>query len=187
MGDRGLRDLYVNEIAAKLQKKLNLDNVMKIPRLSKIVLNVGVKDAVSNSKALASVVDAIQRIAGQRPVKVKARKSIAGFKLRAGMFIGVKVTLRRDRMYDFLYKLVNLALPKMRDFQGIPDKFDGRGNYNLGIKENIIFPEVDYDTVDKVHGLNITFETTTNDDKAAFELLKFFGMPFRASDSVEAA
>ena len=182
MDSHNLRDLYVNKLSSELQKKLKLSNIMQVPRLAKIVINVGVKEAVANNKVLTSVIDSIQRNTGQRHVKVKARKSIAGFKLRAGMPIGVKVTLRRERMYDFLYRLINLALPKMRDFQGVSRKFDGRGNYNLGIKESIIFPELDYDTIDRIHGLNITFETTSNDDNAAFELLKSFGMPFKESD-----
>ncbi len=175
-----LEEQYLQEIRPKLQKDLQLSNVMEVPKLKKIVLNIGVKDAVSDSKSLVSVMKILEKIAGQKPVRTLARKSIAGFKLREGMPIGVKVTLRKRAMYEFLDKLINLALPKMRDFQGIPKTaFDGQGSYNLGLKEWIIFPEVDYDLTEKMHGLNITINTSAQTDKHGFELLKNFGMPFR--------
>lgn len=174
-----LEELYTAEIRPRLQGVLGYSNIMQVPRLSKIVINVGVKDAVTNSKAIQSVMDVVKAIAGQQPVKTLAKKSIAGFKLREGMPVGVKVTLRGKKMYEFLDRLVNLAFPKMRDFQGVPTGFDGGGNYNLGIKEWLIFPEVDYDTVDKIRGMNITFDTTAKDKEAAFELLKNFGFPFK--------
>lgn len=178
-GKARLEELYHNEIRPQLQKSLELKNIMEVPKLSKIVLNVGVKDAVSDSKVLQTVMGVMGKIAGQAPVRTLARKSIAGFKLREGLPIGVKVTLRRRRMYEFLDRLINLALPKVRDFQGISPKFDGKGNYNLGIKEWTIFPEVDYDITDKLYGMNLTFHTTASTDKQSYELLKNFGMPFR--------
>lgn len=174
-----LEELYIKEIRPNLQKTLNLKNTMEIPKISKIVLNVGVRDAVSDSKVLQTVVNILGKIAGQAPVKTLSKKSIAGFKLREGMPIGVKVTLRRKKMYEFLDRLVNLALPKVRDFQGVPSKFDGRGSYNLGIKEWIIFPEIDYDVTDKLYGMNVTIQTTAKNDEHGHELLKSFGMPFR--------
>ena len=152
---------------------------MEVPKISKIVLNVGVKDAIADSKVLQSVMDAVEKISGQAPVKTLAKKSIASFKFRAGMPIGVKVTLRKKNMYDFLDKLINLALPKTRDFQGVPSSFDGRGNYNLGLKEITIFPEVDYDINQKLYGLNVTICTTARTMNIAHEFLKEFGMPFR--------
>jgi large subunit ribosomal protein L5 len=174
-----LEELYGATIKPQLQKKLSIKNVMEVPRITKIVLNVGVKDAISDSKAIQSVYDTLMKIAGQVPVRTYAKKSIAGFKLREGMPIGVKVTLRGQRMYEFLDRLINLALPKVRDFQGVPSKFDGRGNYNLGIKEWTIFPEVDYDIGSKIHGLNVTIHTTAHNDERALALLESFGMPFR--------
>lgn len=174
-----LEELYIKEIRPNIKEKLKLENVMEIPKLSKIVLNVGVKDAVSDSKVLQTVMSIVGKIAGQAPVKTLSRKSIAGFKLREGMPIGVKVTLRKKRMYEFLERLISLSLPKVRDFQGVPSKFDGRGSYNLGIKEWIIFPEIDYEVTDKLYGMNITIHTTAKDDLAGYELLKSFGMPFR--------
>lgn len=174
-----LEELYVNEIRSQLKEKLGLNNVMEIPKISKIVLNVGVKEAVSDSKILEKIKKIIGKIAGQQPVRTLSRKSIAGFKLREGMPIGVRVTLRKKNMYEFMDRLINLSLPKVRDFQGVPTKFDGRGNYNLGIKEWIIFPEVEYEVTDKLFGLNITFHTTAKEDAHGFELLKSFGMPFR--------
>lgn len=176
-----LKKLYKDTICPELQKSLNISNIMEVPRLSKIVLNVGVKEATADSKVIQEIMDVISTIAGQRPVKTLARKSIAGFKLREGMPIGVKVTLRREAMYEFLDRLINLALPKTRDFQGVSTKFDRRGNYNLGIKEWSIFPEIEAETALKLHGLNITIETTTNNDEYARELLTRFGMPFRKS------
>jgi large subunit ribosomal protein L5 len=174
-----LKRKYEDEIRPQLQKDLNLANIMQVPRLEKIVINVGVKDALTNSKAIQVVVDGIARIAGQAPVKTIAKKSIAGFKLREGMPIGVKVTLRRKQMYEFLDKLITLSLPTVRDFQGVTRKFDGRGNYNLGVKEWFIFPEIDYDVTDKTYGLNITLHTTAQDNESGLKLLESFGMPFR--------
>ena len=179
MAKARLKEIYNNDIAPQLYKTLNLKNVMEVPKISKIVLNVGVKAAVSDSKAIQGVMNLMTRVAGQTPVRTLARKSIAGFKLREGMPIGVQVTLRGNRMYDFLDKLINISLPKMRDFQGVPTKFDGRGNYNLGLKEWIIFPEIEYEMDDKQHGLNITIQTTAANDAHGYELLKSFGMPFR--------
>ncbi len=179
MSKARLEELYTGSIKPELKKSLGLKNIMEVPKISKIVLNVGVKEAVADSKSVQSVLDAMRKIAGQQPVKTEARKSIAGFKLREGMPIGVKVTLRGDRMYEFLDKLISLALPKVRDFQGVPTKFDRGGNYNLGIKEWTIFPELDMQFSEKVHGMNITITTSTKNDAHAFELLKSFGMPFR--------
>lgn len=173
-----LEEKYYSDIRPKLQKDLEAKNIMEVPKLTKIVLNVGVKEALSDSKSLQVVMDGIARIAGQMPVKTIAKKSIAGFKLREGMPIGVKVTLRKKQMYDFLDKLIHLSLPKVRDFQGVSRKLDGQGNYNLGVKEWVIFPEIDYDVTDKVYGLNITIHTTAQDDKAGYALLQSFGMPF---------
>jgi large subunit ribosomal protein L5 len=174
-----LEEKYINEIRPSIKEKLQLNNVMEIPKISKIVLNVGVKDAVSDSKVLQKVMAIVGKIAGQAPVRTLSKKSIAGFKLREGMPIGVKVTLRKKRMYEFLDRLISLALPKVRDFQGVPSKFDGRGSYNLGIKEWIIFPEIDYEVSDKLYGMNITIATTAVNDQQGYELLKSFGMPFR--------
>jgi large subunit ribosomal protein L5 len=176
-----LEEHYLSKIRPTLQKKLELDNVMQIPRISKIVLNVGVKDAVSDSKILQNVITILGAIAGQRPVRTVARKSIASFKLREGMPIGAMVTLRRAAMYEFLDRLINLALPKVRDFQGVSNRFDGRGNFNLGVKESTIFPEIDFGMGEKAYGLNISIQTTAKTDAHAYELLKEFGMPFRKS------
>lgn len=162
-----------------LQKELGLENVMQVPRLSKIVINTGVKDAVGDSKVLNAVRDIISDIAGQSAVRTRARNSIAGFKLREGAPIGVMVTLRKKQMHDFLNKLINIALPGVRDFRGVTTKFDGNGNYNLGIRDWFVFPEVDYDTIDKSRGLNITIHTTAKDDEGARALLKSLNMPFR--------
>lgn len=179
MANARLKEVYKKNIVPQLYKSLGLKNVMEVPRVAKIVVNVGVKAAVSDSKAIQGVMNLMTRITGQAPVRKLARKSIAGFKLREGMPIGVQVTLRGERMYDFLDKLINVSLPKMRDFQGVPSKFDGRGNYNLGLKEWIIFPEIEYEMDDKQHGLNITIQTTAGNDAHGYELLKSFGMPFR--------
>jgi large subunit ribosomal protein L5 len=173
-----LRKLYDEKIRLELQSVLGLKNIMQIPRISKIVLNVGVKEAVTDSKALIEVEQALGLIAGQQPVRTKAKKSIAGFKIREDMLIGVKVTLRRRLMYEFLDRLINVAIPKTRDFQGVSIKFDQRGNYNLGIKEWNIFPEIASEAMAKTRGLNVTIETTTDNDEHACELLKRFGMPF---------
>ena len=174
-----LKDKYVAEIAPALQEKFGITNVMAIPKLDKVTINIGLGEAVDNPKALDGAVDDITRIAGQKPVVTRAKKSIAGFKIREGMPIGVKVTLRGDRMYEFVDRLVNLALPRVRDFRGVnPNAFDGRGNYALGIKEQLIFPEIEYDKVDKVRGMDIIFVTTANTDEEARELLTQFNMPF---------
>lgn len=174
-----LKKLYEEKIVPQLREQFKLSNVMEVPRLEKIVLNVGVKDAVSDSKVLNTITEVVGLIAGQKPVRTVAKKSIAGFKLREGMPIGVKVTLRGQNMYEFLDRLINLALPSVRDFQGVSTKLDRRGNYNLGIKEWNIFPEVHHDLTEKMYGLNITFHTSTDDDKLGFELLKAFNMPFK--------
>lgn len=176
-----LEALYKEKIRADLQKELGLTNVMEVPRLTKIVLNTGVKESVNDSKVLNVVKDIMDRIAGQSSVKTKAKKSIAGFKLREGALIGVMVTLRGKRMYAFLDKLINLALPCVRDFQGVSVKFDGRGNYNLGVKDWMIFPEVDYNIIDQSRGLNISIQTTAKNDDHARALLKQFSMPFKAT------
>ena len=173
-----MEELYRKEIVSKLQKELNLDNVMQVPRISKIVLNMGVKEAVADSKVLNGIRDLICLIAGQSAVKTFAKKSIAGFKLREGSPIGVMVTLRRKRMYDFLDRLINVAIPNIKDFHGVKPGFDGNGNFNLGIKDWMVFPEVDYDKVDKARGLNLTIQTTAKSDEHAKALLKSFNMPF---------
>ena len=173
-----LEILYREKIVPALLKELNLDNVMNVPKISKIVLNIGVKEAVSDGKILQSVQKILSLIAGQNAVTTLAKKSIAGFKIRQGMPLGVKVTLRRRNMYEFLDRLINLSLPMVRDFRGVPANFDKDGNYNLGIKEWVVFPEVDYDMSNKIFGLNISIETTTNNKKDTYALLKSFGMPF---------
>jgi len=177
-GTARLSARYRETIRPALQKKFGLRNVMEVPRLNKIVLNIGVKEAVSDSKVLAAVMKTLDNIAGQKSVKTIARKSIAGFKIREGMHIGACVTLRGNQMYTFLDKFINLALPKVRDFQGVPTKLDGRGNYNVGIKEWSIFPEVDTNA-EKAFGMNITIHTSSVGDEQARELLRSFGMPFR--------
>ena len=174
-----LRELYNTDIKAKLAQQLGYSNVMQIPKISKVVINIGAKDAVSDSKVINGIRELMSSISGQAAVQTKAKKSIAGFKLREGMSIGVMVTLRSARMYQFLDKLINVVLPAVRDFQGVNTKFDGNGNYNLGLKDWMVFPEVDYDKVDVNRGMNITIQTTAKSDKDAFELLKMFGMPFR--------
>lgn len=174
-----LHELYEAEIKPELRTALGLENVMDVPRLDKIVINVGVKEAVADSKAIQAVMDVVVRIAGQKPVKTLAKKSIAGFKIREDMPLGVMVTLRKRRMYEFLDRLINLALPMVRDFQGVPDKFDGRGNFNLGVRDWVVFPEVEYDITDRTSGLNITICTTAESDEHAYQLLKKFGMPFK--------
>ena len=175
-----LRDTYENEIKKAMTDKFGYKNVMQVPRLEKIVINMGVGEAKENSKILESAVKDLTTISGQKPVITKAKKSVANFKLREGMPIGCKVTLRGERMYEFTDRLVNLALPRVRDFRGVSaESFDGRGNYALGIKEQIIFPEIEYDKVDKVRGMDIIFVTTANTDEEARELLRLFGMPFK--------
>ena len=174
-----LKEMYVKDVAPALMKKFEYKSVMQIPKLEKIVINVGCGEARENSKALDAVVSDLKQITGQAPVICKAKKSVANFKLREGMVIGAKVTLRGDRMYEFLDRLFNLALPRVRDFRGInPNSFDGRGNYSMGIKEQLIFPEIDYDKIDKVRGMDICFVTTANTDEEARELLTLMGAPF---------
>jgi len=175
-----LHDRYLNEIAPALQQKFAYKNVMQIPKIDKIVINMGVGEAVQNSKAIDSAVGDLMKIAGQKPIVTRAKKSIAAFKLRAGMPIGCKVTLRGQRMYEFMDRLLNVALPRVRDFRGISAKaFDGRGNYTLGIKEQLIFPEIEYDKIDKLRGMDVVFVTTAKTDEEARELLRGFGMPYR--------
>jgi large subunit ribosomal protein L5 len=175
-----LKDRYVNEIAPALQQKFAYTNVMQIPKVDKIVINMGVGEAVQNSKAIDSAVADLMKLSGQRPVITRAKKSIAAFKLRTGMTVGCKVTLRGQRMYEFMDRLLNVALPRVRDFRGVSAKaFDGRGNYTLGIKEQLIFPEMEYDKIDKLRGMDIVFVTTATTDEEARELLRGFGMPYR--------
>ncbi len=175
-----LKDYYYNECVPALKEEFGYTNIMQVPKLEKIVLNMGLGEAVQNPKIIDGAVDELTRIAGQKAVVTKAKKSIASFKLREGMPIGCRVTLRGDRMYDFLSKLVNIALPRVRDFRGMSPKwFDGRGNYSLGIKEQIIFPEIDYDKIDKIKGLNITIVTSAPTDNEGRALLGLMGMPFK--------
>jgi len=175
-----LKERYENEIKPALMKELGYKNPMQVPRLEKIVVNMGVGEAAHNPKALEAAMQDLALITGQKPAITRARKSIAGFKLRKGMTIGCKVTLRRERMYEFLDRLIQLALPRIRDFKGLsPRSFDGHGNYTLGIREQIIFPEIDYDKVDKIRGMDITICTTAKTDDEARALLAHFGMPFR--------
>ncbi len=174
-----LKEMYTAEVAPALMKKFNYKSVMQIPKLDKIVINVGAGDAKDNSKAIDNIIEEITLITGQRAVPTYARKSVANFKLREGMKIGVKVTLRGARMYEFLDRLFNFALPRVRDFKGInPNAFDGRGNYSLGLKEQLIFPEIEYDKVDKIRGMDIAFVTTAATDEEARELLTLMGAPF---------
>ena len=174
-----MKDFYKSEVAPALMKKFNYKSVMQIPKLDKIVINCGCGEARDNAKVIESVMTDLSAITGQRPVVCKARKSVANFKLREGMSNGVKVTLRGERMYEFLDRLFNVALPRVRDFRGInPNSFDGRGNYNMGIKEQLIFPEIEYDKIDKVRGMDICFVTTAKTDEEARELLTLMGAPF---------
>lgn len=174
-----LNEKYTNEIRQALHDKFQYKNVMEIPKIEKVVINIGVGDAVGNAKALESAVSDLTIIAGQKPVITKAKKSIANFKVREGMALGTKVTLRGERMYEFLDKLINVALPRVRDFRGVSAKaFDGRGNYALGLKEQLIFPEIEYDQVERVTGMDIIVVTSAKTDEEARELLTLFGMPF---------
>lgn len=174
-----LKEYYKNEVAPALMKKFSYKSVMQIPKFDKIVLNVGAGDARENAKVIDSVIAELTKITGQKAVPTIAKKSVANFKVRAGMKIGVKVTLRGDRMYEFIDRLFNFALPKVRDFKGInPNGFDGRGNYSLGLKEQLIFPEIDYDKVEKIRGMDIAFVTTAQTDEEARELLTLMGAPF---------
>ncbi len=175
-----LKEKYQTEIVPALMQEFKFKSVMQVPRLTKIILNIGVGEAIQNAKALDAAVGDLGAITGQKPVITRARKSIAAFKLRQGMSIGAMVTLRGDRMYEFLDRLISLALPRIRDFRGIGRRsFDGRGNYSLGVREQIIFPEVEYDKVDKIRGLEVAITTTAMDDAQGYQLLKRFGMPFR--------
>ncbi len=175
-----LKDYYTKECVPALKEEFGYKNAMEIPKIEKIVLNMGLGEAVQNPKIIEGAVEELTRIAGQRAVVTKAKKSIATFKLREGMPIGCRVTLRNDKMYDFFSKLVNIALPRVRDFRGLsPKGFDGRGNYSMGVKEQIIFPEIDYDKIDKIKGLNITIVTTAKTDDESRSLLKMMGMPFK--------
>jgi large subunit ribosomal protein L5 len=175
-----MHQYYVDEVIPSLQRQFDYRNIMRIPRLDKIVLNMGLGEAIQNAKILDAGMEQLAIISGQKPVVTKAHKSIAAFKLREGMSIGVKVTLRKERMYDFFDRLVNIALPRVRDFRGVTgNAFDGRGNYSLGVEEQIIFPEVDYDKVEKIKGLSITIVTTARTDAEGKELLRLLGMPFR--------
>jgi len=177
----GLKEKYVNEVSKELMQKFNYDNIFQVPRLEKVVINMGVGEAKDNPKLLDAAVNDLSTITGQRPVITKAKKSVASFKVREGMSIGCKVTLRGQRMYHFLDKLINAALPRVRDFRGVsPKSFDGRGNYTLGIKEQLIFPEINYDDVEKIMGMDITIVTSSKTDEEARELLRLLGMPFKA-------
>ena len=176
-----LRDQYKNEVIPAMMKKFNYKSIMEVPKLDKIVINIGLGDTKENPKSLENAVNDLMQITGQRPMITKAKKSIAAFKLREGANVGCKVTLRSDKMYDFAYKLFNVALPRVRDFRGVSENsFDGRGNYSMGIKEQLIFPEIEYDKVDKLRGMDIIFVTTAETDEEAKELLKLLGMPFKA-------
>ena len=176
-----LREQYQNEAVPALMKKFGYKSIMQVPKLEKIVINIGLGDTKENPKALDNAVADLTAITGQKPVITRAKKSIAAFKLREGANVGCKVTLRNDKMYDFAYKLFNVSLPRVRDFRGLPNNsFDGKGNYSLGIKEQVIFPEIEYDKIDKVRGMDIIFVTTAKTDEEAKELLKLLGMPFRA-------
>ena len=175
-----LREQYKNEVIPALMKKFNYKSVMEVPKLEKIVLNVGLGDIRENPKALENTINDLSIITGQKPVVTKARKSIAAFKIREGVNMGCKVTLRSEKMYEFAYKFFNVALPRVRDFRGVSaNSFDGRGNYSMGIKEQLIFPEIEYDKVDKLRGMDIIFVTTAKSDEEAKELLKLLGMPFK--------
>ncbi|ATF10767.1 50S ribosomal protein L5 [Brevibacillus sp. HB1.2] len=175
-----LKEKYTSEIVPGLMSKFNYTSIMQVPKVEKIIINMGVGEAVANAKSLDTAIEDLQIIAGQKPVVTKAKKSIAGFKLREGMPIGAKVTLRGERMYHFLDKLMNVSLPRVRDFRGISSKaFDGRGNYTLGLKEQLIFPEIEYDKIDKVRGMDIVIVTSAKTDEEARELLTQMGMPFR--------
>ena len=174
-----LRDIYKNEIMDAMTKKFGYKNCMEVPKLEKVVLNMGVGEAKDNAKVLESAMGDMEKITGQKPIITKAKNSIANFKIREGMPIGCKVTLRGEKMYEFVDRLINLALPRVRDFRGVnPNAFDGRGNYALGIKEQLIFPEIEYDKIDKVRGMDVIFVTTAKTDEEASELLRLFNMPF---------
>jgi len=175
-----MQERYQNEVVPALQKAFSYRNIMEVPRIQKIVVNIGLGEAMGNPKALEAAVTDLTTITGQKPILTKARKSIANFKLREGVIIGTKVTLRGNRMWAFLDRLVNVALPRVRDFRGVsPDAFDGRGNYTLGLRDQLIFPEIEYDKIDKLRGMEITVVTTAGNDEHSREMLRFLGMPFR--------
>ncbi len=177
-----LKDKYKSEVVPAMTQKFNYKNTMQVPKLEKVVVNMGLGEAIQNSKIIDAAVNDLMTITGQKPIITKSKKSIAAFKLRAGMTVGAKVTLRGERMYEFVDKLFNVALPRVRDFRGISSRsFDGRGNYSLGIREQLIFPEIEYDKIDKIRGMDIVFVTTAGTDEEARELLKLMGMPFRAA------
>ncbi len=177
---KNLKETYTTEIAAKLKEEFGYSNIHQIPKVVKVIVNRGLGEASQNAKALESSIREVATITGQKPVVTRAKKAIAGFKIRQGMPVGVMVTLRGDRMYAFLERLINLALPRIRDFRGVsPKSFDGRGNYSLGVKEQLIFPEIDYDTIDQIRGFDISIVTTANTDEEGRALLKEMGMPFR--------
>ncbi len=174
-----MKDLYSEQVVPALEKELGFTNIMQVPRLTKISVNIGLGEALQNAKALDAAAQDLMMITGQKPIITRARKSISSFKLREGNPIGVKVTLRGDRMWDFFDRLCNVALPRQRDFRGIsPDAFDGRGNYSLGLREQLVFPEIDYDKIDKIRGMEITFVTTAQTDEEGYHLLRLLGMPF---------
>ena len=176
-----LREQYEKEVVPALMKKFQYKSIMQVPKLDKVVINIGLGDTKENPKSLENAMNDLTQITGQRPMITKAKKSIAAFKLREGANVGCKVTLRSDKMYDFVYKLFNVALPRVRDFRGVSaDSFDGRGNYSMGIKEQLIFPEIEYDKIDKIRGMDIIFVTTAETDEEAKELLTLLGMPFKA-------
>jgi large subunit ribosomal protein L5 len=176
-----LKDKFKKEIVPELMKKMNYKSVMQVPKLDKVVINIGLGDTIDNPKSLDNAINDLKQITGQQPIVTKAKKSIAAFKLREGANTGCKVTLRSDKMYDFVYKLFNVALPRVRDFRGTnPNSFDGKGNYSLGIKEQLVFPEIEYEKVDKLRGMDIIFATTAKTDNEAKELLTALGMPFKA-------
>ena len=175
-----LKELYEKQVVPALTKKFEYKSTMQVPKLDKIVINIGLGDTRENPKALENAMKELAQITGQKPIVTKAKKSIAAFKIREGQDLGCKVTLRKDKMYDFAYKLFNVALPRVRDFRGMsPDSFDGRGNYSMGLKEQLIFPEIEYDKVDKVRGMDVMFVTTAETDEEARELLRLLGMPFK--------
>ena len=176
-----LKEQYQKEVVPALTKKFGYKSVMEVPKLNKVVINVGLGDTRENPKALENAMNDLAQITGQRPIVTKAKKSIAAFKIREGVDIGCKVTLRSEKMYDFVYKLFNVSLPRVRDFRGVStDSFDGRGNFSLGLKEQLIFPEIEYDKVDKIRGMDVVFVTTAKTDEEAKELLKLLGMPFKS-------
>ncbi len=177
-----LKDKYRSDVIPAMMKKFGYKNIMQAPKLEKVIVNMGLGEAIQNSKIIDAAVNDMMIITGQKPVTTKAKKSIAAFKLRAGMTVGAKVTLRGERMYEFVDKLFNIALPRVRDFRGVsPKSFDGRGNFSLGVREQLMFPEIDYDKIDKIRGMDIIFVTTAKTDEEARELLRLMGMPFKAA------